>query len=42
MNPLLVFNTVFGITVEDLSEGGGPFLGVDEVQFRSPSMSATP
>jgi len=27
VNPLLVFNTVFGITVEDLSEGGGPFLG---------------
>jgi itaconyl-CoA hydratase len=29
VNPLLVFNTVFGLTVEDLSEGGGPFLGVD-------------
>lgn len=36
VNPLLVFNTVFGITVEDLSEGGGPFLGVDECEFRRP------
>ena len=33
VNPLLVFNTVFGMTVEDLSEGGGPFLGVDECEF---------
>lgn len=33
VNPLLVFNTVFGLTVEDLSEGGGPFLGVDNCQF---------
>ena len=36
VNPLLVFNTVFGISVEDLSEGGGPFLGVDECEFRQP------
>jgi acyl dehydratase len=33
VNPLLVFNTVFGMTVEDLSEGGGPFLGVDSCRF---------
>ena len=33
VNPLLVFNTVFGMSVEDLSEGGGPFLGVDECNF---------
>jgi itaconyl-CoA hydratase len=33
VNPLLVFNTVFGLSVEDLSEGGGPFLGVDECEF---------
>ena len=33
VNPLLVFNTVFGMSVEDLSEGGGPFLGVDECEF---------
>jgi acyl dehydratase len=36
VNPLLVFNTVFGLTVEDLSEGGGPFLGVDELSYQSP------
>jgi len=33
INPLLVFNTVFGLSVEDLSEGGGPFLGVDELSY---------
>lgn len=33
INPLLVFNTVFGLSVEDLSEGGGPFLGVDECVY---------
>lgn len=33
VNPLLVFNTVFGLSVEDLSEGGGPFLGVDGCEF---------
>ncbi len=32
--PLLVFNTVFGLSVEDLSEGGGPFLGVDRLTYR--------
>ncbi|MDA1077364.1 MAG: MaoC family dehydratase [Proteobacteria bacterium] len=36
VNPLLVFNTVFGMTVEDLSEGGGPFLGVDDCNFLVP------
>ena len=30
---MLVFNTVFGLSVEDLSEGGGPFLGVDDCRF---------
>ncbi|MBC9882999.1 MaoC family dehydratase [Bradyrhizobium sp. INPA01-394B] len=34
--PLLVFNTVFGLTVEDLSEGGGPFLGVDKLTYHRP------
>lgn len=33
VNPLLVFNTAFGMSVEDLSEGGGLFLGVDECEF---------
>src|SRR5262245_19097512 len=36
VNPLLVFNTVFGLSVEDLSEGGGPFLGVDACHFVKP------
>ena len=36
VNPLLVFNTVFGLSVEDLSEGGGLFLGVDDCQFLAP------
>ena len=35
-NPLLVFTTVFGLTVEDLSEGGGPFLGVNELSYHQP------
>ena len=34
LNPLLIFNTVFGLSVEDLSEAGmGPFLGVDELTY---------
>jgi len=33
VNPLLVFNTAFGMSVEDLSEGGGLFLGVDDCEF---------
>lgn len=27
VNPLLVFGVIFGLSVEDLSEAGGPFLG---------------
>jgi itaconyl-CoA hydratase len=33
INPLLVFLTVFGLSVEDLSEGGGAFLGVNDLTF---------
>jgi acyl dehydratase len=35
LHPLLVLATVFGLSVEDLSEGGkgGPFLGVENVSF---------
>lgn len=33
INPLLVFLTVFGLSVEDLSEIGGAFLGVDALTF---------
>jgi itaconyl-CoA hydratase len=34
INPMLVFLTVFGLSVEDLSEAGGLFLGVDQLTFR--------
>lgn len=33
LNPMLVLCTAVGLSVEDLSEGGGPFLGVDECRF---------
>lgn len=33
LNPMLVFLTVFGLSVEDLSEAGGLFLGVDNLTF---------
>lgn len=33
VDPLLVLATVIGLSVEDLSEAGGPFLGVNEVEF---------
>jgi acyl dehydratase len=36
VDPLLVLCTVVGLSVEDLSEGGGPFLGVDDVEFARP------
>lgn len=35
VNPMLVFGIVFGLSVEDLSEAGGPFLGVDELTFHA-------
>ncbi|MCZ6506952.1 MAG: MaoC family dehydratase [Acidobacteria bacterium] len=34
--PMLLLSTVVGLSVEDLSEGGGPFLGVDELTFHRP------
>ena len=36
VDPLLVLSTVIGLSVEDLSEAGGPFLGVDRVSFATP------
>ena len=36
VNPNLVFLTVFGLSVEDLSEAGGLFLGVEELTFHQP------
>lgn len=34
VNPLLVFNTVLGLSVEDNSEIGGPFVGVGKLTYR--------
>lgn len=36
VNPLLVFNTVLGLSVEDLSEAGGPFVGVEKLVYGMP------
>jgi itaconyl-CoA hydratase len=36
INPMLVLCTAVGLSVEDLSESGGPFLGVDEAIFHRP------
>ncbi len=36
IDPLLVLCTAVGLSVEDLSEAGGPFLGVEEVVFHRP------
>lgn len=33
INPMLVFSVVFGLSVEDLSEAGGPFLGGSALKF---------
>jgi acyl dehydratase len=35
VSPMLVFTIVFGLSVEDLSERGGAFLGVDDLTFGS-------
>jgi itaconyl-CoA hydratase len=36
VDPLLVLCTAVGLSVEDLSEAGGPFLGVNDVRFHRP------
>jgi itaconyl-CoA hydratase len=36
INPVLVFLTAFGMSVEDLSEAGGLFLGVEELTYHLP------
>lgn len=36
VNPMLVLCTVVGLSVEDLSEAGGPFLAVEDCAFRRP------
>jgi acyl dehydratase len=33
VNPQFVFNVVLGMSVEDCSEGGGPFLGVYDLKY---------
>lgn len=33
VNHLLAFNVVFGMSVQDLSEAGGAFLGIDNLKF---------
>ncbi len=33
---MLVLSTVVGLSVEDLSEAGGPFLGVEDCTFHRP------
>jgi acyl dehydratase len=36
VNPMLVLCTVVGLSVEDLSEAGGPFLGLQSCTFHRP------
>lgn len=36
VNSMLVLCTVVGLTVEDLSEAGGPFLGLEACEFKQP------
>lgn len=37
LNPHLIFNVVLGLSVEDLSEIGGPFLGVFDLNYARPA-----
>lgn len=36
VNPMLVLCTVIGLSVEDLSESAGPFLGIEDCEFPVP------
>jgi itaconyl-CoA hydratase len=36
VNPMLVLCTAVGLSVEDLSEAGGPFLGIEDCTFHRP------
>jgi acyl dehydratase len=36
VNPLLVYNTVMGLSVNDLTEGRGPFLGMQNLRYGVP------
>lgn len=37
IHPLFVFTTALGLSVEDLSEAGGPFLGIDDLIHFAPT-----
>ncbi|MBB4642188.1 MaoC family dehydratase [Rhizorhapis suberifaciens] len=37
LNPQLVFNVALGLSVEDCSEAGGPFLGVYDLRYHRPA-----
>jgi len=41
VNPQLVFNVALGLSVEDCSEAGGPFLGVFELRYHRPVYPGT-
>ena len=41
VNPQLVFNVVLGLSVEDCSEIGGPFLGVFDLTYDGPVYPGT-
>jgi acyl dehydratase len=41
INPHLLFNVVLGLSVEDCSEGGGPFLGVYDLVYDRPIYPGT-
>ncbi|MHC4042131.1 MaoC family dehydratase [Bradyrhizobium sp. 23AC] len=41
VNPQLVFNVVLGLSVEDCSEIGGPFLGVFDLSYDRPVYPGT-
>lgn len=36
VSPYLLLAVVIGLSVEDLSESGGPFLGADDIRFGDP------
>lgn len=36
VSELLTFSVVLGLSVADLSESGGPFLGADDIEFSDP------
>ena len=37
LNPQLIFNVALGLSVEDCSEAGGPFLGVYDLRYHRPA-----